>query len=454
MAQNRPKAIYIGVPQVGDAIAKMRPQWDFLDHVPNIQEFWSGLVDGTIENDIQIILVLDQFFDKNGDDSAFEKLVVTMAPHCMLGIINYHPNLREQIGEKIQFEAYNSGDDSSPMLYYFIDVKKTNESLDFATNHYINNAEDSYAADLIAGRSTEDSRQAYADDEGEVQHRTGFQPKEEEAPNPYLGQVVAITSSKGGSGKSTVAVSTATYLAHASYNSVKEGLAERPLKIIIVDCDVRDGQLGTLTGNTKPTVINIRLHGISKQIIEETAIHCPRLKVDVLLAPKRPRSADDTPPEFYAELIHNLRQMYDYVFLDTSVNYLDPLLEKVAYPTSDQIVFVTDIVINSVFSMMRWIKEVTTPRNQGGMGINKNKIGIVVNKSLPNVNMPGNKIKRAALGIPVITAIPSNPKLVAHAANMQSMEVLLRHPDLYPMIRRIAKGIVGNKYPLSDNVSA
>src|SRR5690606_3425110 len=120
----------------------------------------------------------------------------------------------------------------------------------------------------------------------------------------------------------------------------------------------------------------------------------------LLLAPKRPRNSDDTPPDFYIELLQHLRKKYDYVFLDTSVNYLDPLLEKVAYPVADQIVFVTDIVVNSVFSMTRWIQEVTKPRAQGGMGINPNKIGIVVNKALADVNMSSEKIERSALGLP------------------------------------------------------
>jgi Mrp family chromosome partitioning ATPase len=70
-----------------------------------------------------------------------------------------------------------------------------------------------------------------------------------------LGQVIAVTSSKGGSGKSTVSITLATYLAHSSINSVKEGLLDsngqpvkKPLKVLLLDLDVRDGQVGFFTG--------------------------------------------------------------------------------------------------------------------------------------------------------------------------------------------------------------
>lgn len=453
MAQARPKAIYIGLPQVGDILKKIRPDWDFLPHVEDISSLWAGLSDGTIDNNIQILLVLDLFFDPRGDNNSFEKLVATMAPHCFLGIVNYKPDLREQMKERISYEAYGLGE-SSTLLYYFVDPKQPNHSLDMAVNEYITQSSDQDVVSILSGRISAEERQQTVEKRAQENAVTNYSFEDnDDEPNPYLGQVVAVTSSKGGSGKSTVAVSVATFLAHSSINSVREGLAEKPLKVIILDLDVRDGQLGFLTGNSKPTVINLRLKGISKETIEDTVIHSPRLKCDLLLAPKRPRNSEDTPPEFYVELIQALRKQYDYVILDTSVNYLDPLLEKVAYPTADHIVFVTDIVVNSVFSMARWIQEVTKPKEQGGMGINRNKIGIVVNKSLSDVNMSGEKIAQSTLGLPVLSVIPSSPKLIAHAANMQSMQVLLKHKDLYPAISILARSIVGRRYKLSPNVT-
>lgn len=443
-----PKAIFIGVKQVGDWLEKARTDLDFLPSFETISDFWEALSNETISNDIQIVFIMDTLFDPNGEDQEFEQFIAQMSPYCLMCIVNYKQEHRTRIQERIENQAYTFGNQEE-LIYYFIEKKQTNRTIDDAIEQYKRapNRNKEVAA-IINGEDP--SQINYQEEEQEdYTYQEPVETDEFDDGNNYLGQVLAVTSSKGGSGKSTVAVSVATYLAQASMNSVKEGLEERPLKIMILDLDVRDGQLGFLTGNTKPTVLKIRLDGVSKQSIENTTIHSSRLGCDLLLAPKRPRHSDDTPPEFYVELIQTLKKMYDYVILDTSVNYLDPLLEKVAYPIADQILFVTDIVVNSVYSMTRWINEVTTPKENHGMGIKKEKIAIVVNKALAGVNMDGNRIQKSALGLPIIAAIPSNPKIIAHAANLNSMNIIIRHEGIEPMIRKIATSIVGKKYKLS-----
>lgn len=447
----KPKAIFIGPKPIGEFLISKRTDWNFVASVPNIEELWSGLNEGTIDNEIQVMITLDHFFDPEGNDNSFEQLVATMSPYCFFGIVQYHPNREAQIRERIGSMATALGNDSL-IEYFFIAQKSPNRSINNALNYYIQNSDNTAVANILAGKDPEEEPET----DNTVQEMSPAQIAEEYYEDPvdsdYMGQVIAVTSSKGGSGKSTVAVSLATYLAHSSQNSVREGLEKNLLKIVVLDLDVRDGQIGFLTGSLKPSVLNMRSKGISDETLAETVIHSERLGVDLLLAPKRPRLSDDTPAEFYLELIQFLKRHYDYIILDTSVNYLDPLLEKVAYPLSDLIIFVTDIVVNSVYSMTRWIQEVTKPSSQQGMGITPKKIGIVVNKSISNVNMSGEKIAKSALGIPVITVIPNNAKLIAHAANLQSMESILKHPDIKLAIRRLARAVIGKRYTLSDNI--
>lgn len=445
MSKIRPRAIFIGKPEVGDALAKMRKDWDFVPSVLDIESFWEGLDSGEIDNNIHIILVLDQLFDPSGEDNSFENLLVTMSPHCFFGVINYNPDLRRGIKERVDYEAYNTGNSGIP-LYFYINPKTPNKSFQTSIEEFISKSSATDAVTAIAGREVEEASVTAVEEAPR-----GSVLGEVSQDSEYLGKIVACTSSKGGAGKSTIAIGLATYLAHASEASALKGYEPRPLKVIVVDLDVRDGQVGFVTGNTKPTVIALRLNGISEQTLDETIISSPRLKVDLLLAPKRPRNSDDTPPDFYIELLEALRKRYDYIILDTSVNYLDPLLEKVAYPAADNIIFVTDIVVSSVFSMTRWIQEVTKTKAQDGFGINRNKIGVVVNKTIPDVNMSTQKIKRAVLGLPILSPVPSNQKLVAYATNMQSLELLLRHQGIRSALGRIARALVGSNYKLSDD---
>lgn len=449
MSKITPRAIFIGDARVGSALAGFKKEWEFLDSVDTVKQFWDGINNGDISTNIQIILMLDLLFDPKGEDTQFESLVAAMSPHCFFGIVNYHSNLNNQIKERVEYEAYSSGNSDSA-LFFFIDPQAPKRTLDRSIQEFSEKTHAIEAANIILGRDiTENNLNDQDHQVGDAHSSLG---EIDEEKSDYLGQIVAVTSSKGGSGKSTVSTTLAAYLAYSSEAAARKGIEKRPLKVLIIDLDIRDGQLGFLTGFTKPTVINLRMNGITEQTISESIIKCDSLKVDLLLAPKRPRTSEDTPPEFYIELIQELRKRYDYILLDTSVNYLDPLLEKVAYPVADQIVFVTDIVVNSVLSMTRWISEVTrTKAQQNGMGINPNKIGIVVNKALADVNMSSEKIETSAMGLPILTVIPSNPKLVAHSANMQSLEFLLQHPEIRKSIRRLARALVGSRYQLSDD---
>lgn len=452
-----PNVIYIGPAAVGDAIAKMKSEWNFFEHVPDISTFRAGLSNGSIDNNIQIVMIVDKFFDSQARDTSFEKLVASLSPYCMFCVISYAQDSRGQILDRIEHESFtNSLPDGK---IYFIDSKRPHRSIDESVDLFLADppADAIEAASVISGGSFEPVVQP------QVANPEASAPvKVSTAPIPKgdtLGQVIAVTSSKGGSGKSTVSITLATYLAHSSINSVKEKLlgkdgkpVEKPLKVLLLDLDVRDGQVGFFTGFWKPTVMKLRRFGINRQQIEETKIYDEGLKIDVMLAPRRPRSAEELPPDFYVELIDYLRTMYDYIILDTSVNYLDPLLEKVAYPMADLIVMVTEVVSTSVFSMARWVQEVTSPIDQNGMNIPKRKIGIVVNKSLKSVNMTGKKIAENAQEVPIVSVIPSNQRLIAHATNVNSMEVLLEHEDLRPSFARLAESIVGDKYPLSKTV--
>ena len=451
-----PKAIFVGPAQIGQFFVNKRPNWNFVAIVDTIQELWDGLSAQTIDDDVQIIITLDSFFDPEGKDFALEQLVAAMTPYCFFAIISYHPAYQDQIRQRVSIESATIGQGDIRELY-FIDPQKPNSSLDRALDNYLYNSDNTEVVAILSGQDPElvNDVQTTTPTSMEPVH-TQQPPKydwEDEPDENYLGQVVAVTSSKGGSGKSTVALTLGTYLAHASSNAVAEGLEERPLKIVILDLDVRDGQIGFLTGHLKPTVLHMRSSGIALDTLQETVIHSDRLKLDLLLAPKRPRLSMDTPAEFYLELIQFLKRHYDYVILDTSVNYLDPLLEKVAYPLADQIIFVSDIVVHSVFSMTRWIQEVTKSKAEQGMGISKKKIGIVVNKAMDNINMSGDRIARSALGLPVVTVIPNNAKLLAHAANLQSMETVLKHPDLRDAVRRLARAVIGKRYRLSENIN-
>jgi Mrp family chromosome partitioning ATPase len=257
---------------------------------------------------------------------------------------------------------------------------------------------------------------------------------------PLPGQAtIAVTSSKGGSGKSTIAMLVAAQIAHSSRLAFEQGLVDRPKKVVLIDLDTRDGQVASLVGQYIPTALNIRVSpDWDEATILANLVHDDRLAIDALLAPVRPRTADDVGPDFYRHVIRMLQRTHDVVVIDTSVNYLDPLISTVCLPEATAILFVTTLATTSVQGMARALQEITQTTENGGMGISRTKIGIVVNQAVTEVGMERDQVLQAALKVPLIGSVPLATKDVLTCTNYNRMHRLLEHPTLGPAYFKLA----------------
>lgn len=253
-------------------------------------------------------------------------------------------------------------------------------------------------------------------------------------PTAIPGQVtIACMSSKGGSGKSTTAISLAGMIARSS------AAAGDPKKVVVVDLDTRDGQVGSLINQYMPTAVSIRvMPRWDAATIQANLVHDKRLGIDALLAPIRPRNADDVGPEFYRQVIQVLQTTHDVVILDCSVNYLDPLL-GVGFSLADEILFVTTLATTSVQGMARALTELFADPSEGGLGIPREKVGIVANQVIHNVGMGKDKLLRAALGAPLVGQIPAEHDEVLIQTNSNRMDNLLKHHRLGPAYFKLAQ---------------
>jgi Mrp family chromosome partitioning ATPase len=278
------------------------------------------------------------------------------------------------------------------------------------------------------------------------------------ARQPLPGQVtMAVTSSKGGSGKSTVAMMVAAQIAHSSRLAFEQGLVDRPKKVVLIDMDTRDGQVASLVGQYIPTALNIRVTpSWDEETILANLVHDDRLGIDALLAPVRPRTADDVGPDFYRHVIRMLQRTHDVVVMDTSVNYLDPLISTVCLPEATAILFVTTLATTSVQGMARALQEITQTTENGGMGIPRTKIGIVVNQAVTEVGMERDQVLQAALKVPLIGSVPLATKDVLTCTNYNRMHRLLEHPHLGPAYFKLATACLPDVplVPLVDEATA
>jgi Flp pilus assembly CpaE family ATPase len=109
---------------------------------------------------------------------------------------------------------------------------------------------------------------------------------------------------------------------------------------------------------------------------------------------------------------------------------------------ADAVLFITNLSVGSVYGMTRWMDEVTSSVEDGGSGIPKEKIGIVVNQSLPNVGIDQKLLQQAASGATLLVAIPLDTAAVVAASNHNSLsDIVLKHnaisPSYYTLARKL-----------------
>ncbi|MFM1965301.1 MAG: hypothetical protein RL134_1026 [Actinomycetota bacterium] len=248
------------------------------------------------------------------------------------------------------------------------------------------------------------------------------------------GQVtITVTSSKGGSGKSTASILLSAAIARASAE------AGKPLSVCLIDLDTRDGQVASMIGQFMPTALNVRIQPMwDEERIRRNLVPAPSLGIETLLAPIRPRTAQTVGPDFYRTIVRSLQRMFDVVVMDTSVQYLDPLIADVALVEADEVLFVTNLAATAVQGMARALREITAPVDESGLGIPREKLGIIVNQSVADVGMGRDQVLAAGLGVPVVGVIPLATRDVLSATNLNRMQELLDHPVVGPAYADLA----------------
>ncbi len=141
-------------------------------------------------------------------------------------------------------------------------------------------------------------------------------------------KIITITSVKGGTGKSTVALSLAGII------------SKRKLKTLIVDLDLSGGAIAaSLNVNFNQNIhslvddmMNNRFNQIEKYVSKYNDY------IDILAAPNDPRDALKVHPRLFETAIRHLEYKYDIILIDT--NNATSEINLIAFDRSDEIIYV------------------------------------------------------------------------------------------------------------------
>ncbi len=215
----------------------------------------------------------------------------------------------------------------------------------------------------------------------------------ETIPQAVAGNVVAVFSPKGGSGCSTIAINLSIGLAKNGYNTS------------LIDGSLQFGDVAVML-NMKPitSVVDLSDHvsELDNDLIS-SVVQKHKSGLNVLLAPPRPEMAEVVTEENIKDLLTSLRQMYDFIVVDTSSS-LDGITLGIL-DTADRIVLVTQQNLPSLKNVSRFFDL------SNSLDYEPEKVCLVVNRASDkrgiSVKDISNTLKR-----PVIMSIPSDEGIV------------------------------------------
>lgn len=191
----------------------------------------------------------------------------------------------------------------------------------------------------------------------------------QESAEPREGKIVAVFSPKGGIGCTTIAVNLGVAMAESGNSTV------------LVDGSLQFGDVAVMLNlKSSTTIIDLveRMNELDYDLVSSVVTsHNSGLKV--LLAPSRPEMAELVTENHIKKLFHALRQMYDFVIIDTSSSLNDVNLAML--DVADRIILVTQQNLPSLKNVSRFYDL------SDGLDYASDKIMLVVNHGSNKLNI-------------------------------------------------------------------
>jgi pilus assembly protein CpaE len=209
--------------------------------------------------------------------------------------------------------------------------------------------------------------------------------------NTEDGRIVAVSSMKGGSGKTVVATNLAVALARRS---------ERP--VALVDADLQFGDVAVMLRlNAAHTIIDAipAIDRLDAQFLRSLLVRHEPSGLHVLAAPLDPALADRVSGSDMHRILEVLRSFCGHVVVDTPAQFNDVVLSVIE--ASDDILVVAGLEIPNIKNTKLGLQ--TLQR----LGVPDSKVRLLVNRSNSRVQLDVKEVERT-LGLKADAHIPSD----------------------------------------------
>jgi pilus assembly protein CpaE len=245
-----------------------------------------------------------------------------------------------------------------------------------------------------------------------VRQQAGLTGGEDEA---VTGRLVTVFSAKGGAGKTTVSTNLAAALADNGRHNV-----------CLVDLDLAFGDvaiaLQLFPAHTLSDAVPM-MESLDQQAVEALLTpHSPGLTT--LVAPVEPGAAESIPAPLVGRVLRVLKQMFEYVVVDTPPAFTDHVLA--AFDESDYVALLATLDIPALKNLkltLETLDLLNYPRDKWRIVLNRadSKVGLQVSEVEKTlrvpiaVQIPSSRDVPASInrGVPIVLDDPKHP--VSHA---------------------------------------
>ncbi|PKK90386.1 MAG: hypothetical protein CVV64_08460 [Candidatus Wallbacteria bacterium HGW-Wallbacteria-1] len=218
---------------------------------------------------------------------------------------------------------------------------------------------------------------------------------------PSLGRIITFFSTKGGTGKTTLAVNTAVALAELTGK-----------KVCLLDLDLQFGDVAIL--------LNLKMASTIAELVEQSGevldpqdvmayLQKHSSNVMALLSCPKPYLAETITIDHIKQIIAVLREEHDYVIIDTSTAFRD--IELTALDMADLVMTVVTLELSAIKSVKLSLEVM-----EDMLRYSKDKIKVILNRESPTFGIAAKDVT-ALLKHELIVRIPDEAVIVTSALN-------------------------------------
>jgi pilus assembly protein CpaE len=256
-------------------------------------------------------------------------------------------------------------------------------------------------------------------------------------PHAQQGQVIAIYSPQGGAGKSMLAANLSVALA--------KSLAGTKERAVLVDLNLQFGDIDLMLNlNPVNTIAGLAQKGhtgVDAELVEQYLTTHEESGLKILVAPSTPQYAESVTVYTVEQVIEALREVYNYVVIDTPSQLQDTTLA--ALDSANTILLVTSLDLlalhktRTALDMLRQLYP-------------SEKIQVVLNRANSEVGITVQDVE-SALGAPLRAQIPSDGRLVVTSVN-EGKPFVISSPTtvIARRIQSLASEILGREVVTTD----